>query len=116
MLKNKIMEVNKKMEQSQATTKAIMESEIINERQREGFSTDMVKEICWLVNSAGRSETAAEMEANMKLEEAIGEAQPAGRLIDLATEYAIEAKESGFKQGFRVAMRLCMEGLNGGVV
>ena len=56
------------------------------------------------------------MEANMKLEEAIEAAQPAGRLIDLATEYAIEAKESGFKQGFRVAMRLCMEGLNGGVV
>ncbi len=116
MLKNKIMEVNKKMEQSQAAAKAIMESEIISERRREGFSTDMVKEICWLVNSAGRSETAAEMEANMKLEEAIEKAQPANRLIDLASEYAAEAKEAGFKQGFRVAMRLCMEGMDGGVI
>lgn len=110
------MEVNKEMEQSQAMLKATMESEIRDKKQREGFSTDLVKEICWLVNSAGRSETAAEMEANMKLEEAIEAAQPAGRLIDLAAECAIEAKESGFKQGFRVAMRLCMEGLNGGVV
>ena len=110
------MEVNNKMEQSQAILKAKMESEISDKRQREEFSTDLVKEICWLVNSAGRNETAAEMEANMKLEEAIEAAQPAGRLIDLAAEYAIEAKESGFKQGFRVAMRLCMEGLNGGVV
>ncbi len=104
------------MEQSQAAAKAIMESEIISERRREGFSTDMVKEICWLVNSAGRSETAAEMEANMKLEEAIEKAQPANRLIDLASEYAAEAKEAGFKQGFRVAMRLCMEGMDGGVI
>ncbi len=116
MLKNKIMEVNKKMEQSQATAKALRESDIINERRREGFSTDMVNEICWLVNSAGRSETAAEMEANMKLEEAIEEAQPANRLIDLASEYAAEAKEAGFKQGFGVAMRLCMEGMDGGVI
>lgn len=104
------------MEQSQATAKALRESDIINERRREGFSTDMVNEICWLVNSAGRSETAAEMEANMKLEEAIEEAQPANRLIDLASEYAAEAKEAGFKQGFGVAMRLCMEGMDGGVV
>ncbi len=104
------------MEQSQSTAKAVRESGIMNERQKEGFSTDMVKEIFWLVNSSGRNETAAEMEADMKLEEAIEAAQPANRLIDLAAEYAAEAKETGFKQGFRVAMRLCMEGMNGGVL
>ena len=55
------------------------------------------------MNSAGRNETAAEM------------GMPTNKIIDLACEYSAEAKEAGFKQGFHTAMKLCMEGLRGGV-
>ena len=43
------MEVNNKMEQSQAILKAKMESEISDKRQREEFSTDLVKKSAGLL-------------------------------------------------------------------
>lgn len=34
---------------------------------------------------------------------------------DRAQDFGNEREETGFRNGFHVAMRLCMEGLNGGV-
>ena len=34
-------------------------------------------------------------------------------ILCLANEYGMAAEESGFRNGFSVAMRICMEGLNG---
>lgn len=36
-------------------------------------------------------------------------------ILCLVTEYSMASEESGFRQGFHMAMRLCIEGLNGGV-
>lgn len=40
---------------------------------------------------------------------------PAGQLLDAATNYGNEREETGFRIGFSVAMRLCMQGLIGGI-
>lgn len=37
-------------------------------------------------------------------------------ILCLANEYGIAAEESGFRRGFQVAMRLCMDGMRGGVM
>lgn len=37
------------------------------------------------------------------------------RILCIANEYGIAAEESGFRRGFQTAMRLCMEGMRGGV-
>ena len=36
------------------------------------------------------------------------------RVTELASDYGLAAEESGFRRGFKVAMRLCMEGMLGG--
>lgn len=47
------------------------------------------------------------------LEQAAGE--KANKVSELAINYGNEREETGFRIGFHMAMRLCMEGLNGGV-
>ena len=37
------------------------------------------------------------------------------RILCIANEYGVAAEESGFRRGFQTAMRLCMEGMRGGV-
>ena len=39
----------------------------------------------------------------------------ADEIGDLAVAFGTEREETGFRLGFHIAMRLCMEGLNGGV-
>lgn len=36
-------------------------------------------------------------------------------ILCITNDYGIAAEESGFRKGFRTAMRLCMEGMGGGV-
>lgn len=36
-------------------------------------------------------------------------------ILCIANEYGVAAEESGFRRGFQTAMRLCMEGMRGGV-
>lgn len=48
-----------------------------------------------------------------RLSNAAGE--KADAIGDLAVAFGNEREETGFKIGFHVAMRMCMEGLNGGV-
>lgn len=103
------------MAQDSAMKEVLGGIDISNRQRKERLESDMVGEIYYLVNSAERNETAAEMEASMKLEEAAEKGMPTNKIIDLACECSAEAKEAGFKQGFHTAMKLCMEGLRGGV-
>lgn len=41
--------------------------------------------------------------------------EKAREIEELAIDYGNDREETGFRLGFHVAMRLCMEGLNGGV-
>lgn len=38
------------------------------------------------------------------------------KILCLFTNYGIAAEENGFRRGFQVAMRLCMQGITGGAV
>lgn len=38
------------------------------------------------------------------------------KILCLFSEYGIAIEESGFRRGFQVAMRLCMEGITGGTL
>ena len=37
------------------------------------------------------------------------------KILCITNEYGVAAEESGFRRGFQTAMRLCMEGMRGGV-
>ena len=101
------------MAQDTVKSKADRECEISRKKQRECLESDLIREIYYMMNE-DRSETAAEMEADMKLEEALENGLPAHKVFDLACDFSAEAREAGFKMGFRVAMKLCMEGMKGG--
>lgn len=106
------------MVQDSSKTKVYRECEISRRKQREHFETDLIREIYYLVNE-DRKETATEMQADMKLEEALETLEngiSTNKIMDLAYEYSEEAREAGFKMGFHIAMKLCMEGMNGGIV
>lgn len=66
--------------------------------------------------------TAGERESWEAFTEALGSVAgdvPAMRkssVEDLAQNFGNEREETGFRIGFHMAMRLCMEGMNGGVV
>lgn len=65
--------------------------------------------------------TAGERDAWRAFTEALGNVAgdvPAAEkngVEDRAQDFGNEREETGFRNGFHVAMRLCMEGLNGGV-
>ena len=48
------------------------------------------------------------------LEQAAGEREK--KVSEFAINYGNEREETGFRIGFHMAMRLCMEGLKGGVL
>jgi len=63
-------------------------------------------------------ETQALQEFTNALEKITGKVKggtPAGQLLDAATNYGNEREETGFRVGFSVAMKLCMQGLSGGI-
>lgn len=66
--------------------------------------------------------TAKEKEAWTAFTEALAKVTPAvsvnkrNDVEDRVQDFGNEREETGFRIGFHVAMRLCMEGLNGGVV
>ena len=66
--------------------------------------------------------TAGEKESWAAFAEALGSVAgdvPASRrndVEDLAQNFGNEREETGFRIGFHMAMRLCMEGMNGGVM
>lgn len=65
--------------------------------------------------------TMGEKEAWAAFTEALGNvagdapANKKNNVEDLAQNFGTEREETGFRLGFHTAMRLCMEGLNGGV-
>ncbi len=66
--------------------------------------------------------TAGEKESWEAFTEALGSVAVDGPAMrksgveDLAQNFGNEREETGFRIGFHMAMRLCMEGMNGGVV
>lgn len=48
------------------------------------------------------------------LSEAFGEREKAEKIGELAVVFGNEREETGFREGFHLAMRICMEGLSRG--
>lgn len=69
-----------------------------------------------------RATTAGEKESWAAFTEALGSVagdasvNKKNDVEDRAQEFGNEREETGFRLGFHMAMRLCMEGLNGGAV
>ena len=103
---------------SEAATKVIREAEVLSKKRQENLEHNLLSELYYFIlESEGRKQdSAAELEANMKLEEALENGISTNKIMDLAYEYSEEAREAGFKMGFHIAMKLCMEGMNGGIV
>ena len=89
-------------------------------RMKEQYQVDLVGVLSALPNHLGMElwESKEETKIFNKLTEAVQEGKDSFDVQDtilcLANEYGIAAEESGFRRGFQIAMRLCMEGLKGG--
>lgn len=66
-----------------------------------------------MLECSGFQDTAAELEAEMKLEAAVKNNSPAKIIMDLAAGCSGAGKEAGFIMGFRTATRLFVEGMKG---
>lgn len=102
---------------SNAYTKAISECDIITRRQREEAEKNMLGALYSFASElCGKNDSAAEREAETRLDEAVGNGKEAGKIMDLATDWYSEGREAGFRLGFHMATKILMEGLNGGAV
>lgn len=102
---------------SRVVEKAIKENEIFIAKRCENARNNILKELYFLaLELSSKNDTAAELEAEKKLEEAVESVQVSDKIIDLATDWYSEGKEAGFVMGFRMATKLLMEGLNGEAV
>lgn len=100
---------------SDAAAKALQEAEIISRKQKESMGNNLLAEMYYFaLERSGKNESAAEMEAEMKLDEAVGTGRPANEILNLALDWYSEGKEAGFKMGFHMATKLLMEGMAGG--
>lgn len=101
---------------SDAVEKALHEADIISMRQKESMKNNLLGEIYYLaLERSGRNSSAAEMEAEMKLDKAVETGRPANEILNLALDWYSEGKEFGFKLGFHMATKLLMEGMAGGI-
>lgn len=102
---------------SRVDERTIQEDKIFITKRCENARNNILKELYFLaLELSSKKDTAAELEAEKKLEEAIKRVQVSGEIIDLATDWYSEGKEAGFVMGFRMATKLLMEGLNGEAV
>lgn len=102
---------------SRVAEKVIKENEIFIAKRCENARNNILKELYFLaLELSSKNDTAAELEAEKKLEEAVESVQVGNKIIDLATDWYSEGKEAGFVMGFRMATKLLMEGLNGEAV
>lgn len=87
-----------------------------NKKQKEGIEKNLLAELYYFVNEcAGGDSSAREMEAEMKLDEALENGKSTNEIMNLATDWYSEGREAGFLMGFHIATKLLMEGLKGGV-
>lgn len=90
-------------------------------RLKEQYQTDLVGTLSELPAYLGMElwESKEETRVFQKLIEAVQDGKDSydarDAILCLANEYGMAAEESGFRRGFQIAMRLCMEGLKGGV-
>ena len=89
-------------------------------KMKEQYQADLVGTLSELPDYLGMElwESKEETKIFGKLTEAVQEGKNSFNVQDtilcLANEYGIAAEESGFRRGFQIAMRLCIEGLKGG--
>lgn len=89
-------------------------------KMKEQYQADLVGTLSELPDYLGMElwESKEETKIFSKLTEAVQEGKNSFDVQDtilcLANEYGIAAEESGFRRGFQIAMRLCIEGLKGG--
>lgn len=101
---------------SDTVTKALKESEIISRKQKESMRNNLLAEMYYFaLEHSERNDSAAELEAEMKLDEAVETGKPANEILNLASDWYSEGKEAGFKMGFYMATKLLMEGMTGGI-
>lgn len=98
---------------SKAGIKAIREAEICSKKQQENLENNLLSELYYFMIESERrkNDSAAELEAEMKLEEAVENGSPANTILDLATDLCNAGRETAFKMGFRLATKLLKEGL-----
>lgn len=100
-----------------AYAKSIRESEIYTKRQQEKSERNMLGALySFACELGGKNDSAAELEAETKLDEAIESGKATNEIIELATDWYSEGKESGFRMGFHMATKLLMEGMNAGTM
>lgn len=101
---------------SKAVAKAIRESEINTMKQREEAERNMLGALYYFATElSSKNDSASELEAETRLDEAVESGKAASEIMDLATDWYSEGKEAGFRMGFHMATKLLTEGLNGGV-
>ncbi len=95
--------------------KAIREAEILSKKRKEGLEHNLLSELYYFVLEVeGREhDSAAELEAEMKLEEAVEQRSPSHIILDLIADYCDARQENAFQMGFHLATKLLMEGLKG---
>ncbi len=97
-----------------AYAKAIRECDINSKKRLEEAERNMLGALYgFTIELSGRNDSAAEMEAEAKLDEAIEGGKAAHEIMNLATDWYAEGKEAGFRMGFHMATKLLTEELNG---
>ena len=98
---------------SEATAKALREAEISSKKRQENLEHNLLSELYYFIlESEGRKQdSAAELEAEMKLEEAVEKGSPSNIILDLAADWCNARQEKAFQMGFRLATKLLKEGL-----
>lgn len=88
--------------------------ELLEKKRREDADKSLVSELYkTMLECGGISDTAAELEAELKLEAAVRDIDSADIIMDLAAGCSGAGKEAGFKMGFHIATRLIAEGMKG---
>ena len=105
------------MNRDHAIEKTLREYEIANKKMRENAEKDLLSVLYGFATELyGRIDSAEELKAEKKLEEAVENGSPANQVLDLANDLYSEGREAGFKMGFHMATKLMTEGLRGFVI
>lgn len=99
---------------SEEYTRPVMEMELLERKRLETAEASLLTELYrGMLECGAVRDTAAEMEAGMRLKEAVQANCPADEIMDLAAGCSVAGKEAGFKIGFQAATKLWIEGMKG---
>lgn len=99
---------------SEEYTRPVMEMELVEKKRLETAETSPLTELYRGMLECGTvRDTAAELEADMRLREAVKENCSVDEIMDLAAGCSGAGKEAGFKIGFQAATKLWIEGMKG---